>query len=95
MRFSFVYFFSLFLSGLFLFACAGDTPKLLSVYPTDGAKGIPLDVSVELAFDRAVKLSAASSPFILTLDGQEVEGVASVGEWGGPVVFTPRMFLLP
>lgn len=89
-RFSFVLF-----SGFCLFACASDAPRLLSVYPADGAKGIPLDVGVELAFDRAVKLSAASSPIVLALEGREVEGVASVGEGGGPVVFTPRMFLLP
>ncbi|MFC1654247.1 Ig-like domain-containing protein [Myxococcota bacterium] len=82
-------------SCFFLAACAGDAPGLLSVYPQDGAKGIHLDVSVELAFDRAVKLSAATAPIVLTLDGQEVEGVVSVGEGGGPVVFTPRMFLLP
>jgi len=79
----------------FLVACSGDAPGLLSVYPQDGSGGIPLDASVELAFDRAVKLSAATSPVVLTLDGQDVEGMASVGEGGGPVIFTPRMFLLP
>ena len=78
-----------------LAACSGDAPGLLSVYPPDGSRGIPLDASVELAFDRAVKLSAASSPIVVTLDGQKVEGMASVGEGGGPVVFTPRMFLSP
>ncbi len=83
------------LSGLFLAACAGDAPELLSVYPPDGAGGVPLDVSVEIAFDRAVKLAADNSPIVLILDGQEVEGIASVGEGGGPVIFTPRMFLLP
>jgi hypothetical protein len=90
MRYSFLFFWCLLLS-----ACAGDAPGLLSVYPAGGAVGVPLDASVELAFDRAVKIGSSTSPIVVTLDGQEVEGLASVGEGGGPVVFTPRMFLLP
>ncbi|MBN2497359.1 MAG: Ig-like domain-containing protein [Deltaproteobacteria bacterium] len=67
--------------------------SLLSVYPPDGADGVALDVRVELAFDRPVEISS-DAPLRLLLDDQPLPGEVSLGEGGGPLVFTPQFFLL-
>jgi len=62
---------------------SGNRPQVVSIYPTADATGVPLDASIEIAFDRPVRFSSATSPVTLTLDGKKIEGMASIGEGGG------------
>ncbi|HUU02765.1 MAG TPA: PQQ-binding-like beta-propeller repeat protein [Myxococcota bacterium] len=80
-------------TAFFAVACGGG-PQVVSTYPAAGAEGIPLDASIEVVFDRAIKLSSDIPPLTLSLDGRPVEGVVSVGKGGGQLIFTPRFLLI-
>jgi DNA-binding beta-propeller fold protein YncE len=82
------------LLALFLVACDDGGPRLLSVFPAGDAQGVALDTSVEVRFDQPVQFVPNRNPVTLSLDGEEVDGVLSIGAGGGPVLFTPRRFLI-
>ncbi len=76
-------------------ACCGkEGPRVVSIYPADNAAAVPLNAGVEASFDRPVRLSSSLPPLTLSLDGEPVAGEVSIGEGGGPLVFTPNHFLL-
>ncbi|MBN2494100.1 MAG: Ig-like domain-containing protein [Deltaproteobacteria bacterium] len=76
-------------------ACGGeDGPRIVSIYPQDGAGGVPLDAAVQVAFDRRVRFASDAPPLALSLDGEPVPGEVAIGEGGGPLVFTPHRLLL-
>ncbi len=87
---------SLFLLVAFaVIACKGaEQVEISSVWPRDGATSVPLNTSLEVAFDAPIKLGSGGS-LSLILDGQQITGEVTVGQGGGPLVFTPDKFLLP
>ncbi len=75
-------------------ACGDDHLEVTGLRPADGATGVALNATIEITFDRPVRLAGDGSGVELWLDDQALAGTLAVDEGGGPLRFTPNRFLI-